>query len=253
MVSIITPVFNASSYIAQNIESVKNQTFIDYEHILIDDCSTDNTIEIIEEYIKDDSRIKLVRSKKNGGAGICRNKGIELSSKRFIAFLDSDDYWAPLKLEKQISCMLDNGYVFSCSQYYEFDNISGDTDIHVKCPEKINYKMLLKNGGFIGCLTVVYDTEKFGKRYMPEIRKRQDWALWLKMLREIDFAYGIQEPLAYYRRGNVSLSKNKVELVKHNFNVYNKVLGMPYIECVYRMLIFLFHHFFIKPSSKIKL
>lgn len=253
MVSIITPVFNNCKYISKNIESVQNQTFKDYEHIIIDDCSTDNTIDVIEKYKKNDKRIKLIRLHENSGAGICRNKGIKSSSMRFIAFLDADDYWSPIKLETQISFMLERNYAFSCSQYYEFDDTSGEIKTLVKCPKEITYNMLLINGGFIGCLTVVYDTKRFGKRYMSEIRKRQDWALWLKMLKEIDGVYGIQEPLAYYRIGNSSLSKSKIKLVKHNFMVYREELNMSLIESLYRIILFLVYYFIFKPVTKKKL
>ncbi|MFS4483530.1 glycosyltransferase family 2 protein [Hyunsoonleella sp. 2307UL5-6] len=252
-VSIITAVYNASEHLQDCINSVLNQTYQNWEHILVDDCSSDNSIQVIKEYINKDSRIKLITQSLNKGAGHARNKAIKASSGRFIAFLDCDDYWSTEKLTKQIDSMIKYNYPFSCAHYYEFEDTNGNIDTLVKCPKKITYNMLLKNGGYVGCLTVVYDTKRFGKRYMPEIRKRQDWALWLKMLKEIDFAYGIQEPLAYYRRGNASLSKNKIKLIKHNFNVYKNELNMSYLESTYRMTMFLYYHFFLKPFSRKKL
>ncbi|WP_242083701.1 glycosyltransferase family 2 protein [Aestuariivivens sediminis] len=252
-VSIITPSFNSGKFISKTIESVLEQTFENWEMIIVDDCSNDNSLKIIKEYCKKDARIKLIVLDKNGGSGKARNIAIKKSRGRYLAFLDSDDYWASSKLEKQIVFMQKNNCPFTYSQYYEFNNNTGNIETIVKCPSTVTYKMLLVNGGYIGCLTVIYDTTCFGKRYMPEIRKRQDWALWVKMLKEIKFAKGIQEPLAYYRTGHTSLSKNKFKLVKYNFTVFYKVLGMSYIECLYRMTLFLMYHLFFKSKLRIKL
>lgn len=251
-VSIITPSFNSEHYITDTIESVINQTFQNWEMIIVDDCSNDNSVAIIEEYCLKDSRIKLFRLDENLGSGKVRNICIEKASGRYLAFLDSDDYWAVDKLEKQISFMKANNFVFTYTQYFEFQSTTGQVKTLIKCPDKVTYSMILRDGGYLGCLTVVYDTNFFGKRKMPEIRKRQDWALWIKMLKEIDCAHGILEPLAYYRTGNTSLSKNKIKLVKHNFMVYRKELGMSFFESFYRMSIFLINYFLFKPGYKIK-
>ncbi|MDD7885917.1 glycosyltransferase family 2 protein [Flavivirga sp. 57AJ16] len=253
MVSIITPVHNSANHISKNIESVQKQIFRDYEHIIIDDCSSDNTVSIIKDFIKKNNKIRLIQLQNNSGAGFARNRGIKEAKGRYIAFLDSDDFWALDKLEKQISFMRENNFPFTHTQYYEFDDKTGQIKTLVKCPEKVTYQMILRNGGHIGCLTVVYDTNFFGKRYMPEIRKRQDWALWIKMLKGIDCSYGIREPLAYYRTGNSSLSKSKIKLVRHNFMVYRRELKMSFVESFYRMTIFLVYHFLFKRKAKVKL
>ncbi|GGK30689.1 glycosyl transferase [Yeosuana aromativorans] len=249
-VSIITPVYNSETHILDCIVSVINQSYTNWEHIIIDDFSSDNSVSLVQKIKDTDERIKLIRLDKNSGAGFARNIGIKKAKGRYIAFLDADDYWHKEKLEKQIYFMLENKYSLSFTAYYEFDNNDGKINTLVNCPEKVNYNMLLMNGGFMGCLTVMYDTKFFGKRYMPEIRKRQDWALWLKMLKEGSYAYGINEPLAYYRKGNTSLSKSKIKLVKHNFMVYRKELKMSFIKSVYRMFLFLFYHFFFKQQWK---
>lgn len=245
-VSIITPSYNSSGYIGTTIKSVLSQSFENWEMIIVDDASTDDSSEVIQQYSKIDSRIKLFVLDENVGSGNTRNVCIDKAKGRYLAFLDADDYWKPDKLEKQISFMKINKYHLTYTEYYEFNNETGNIETHIKSPKKVSRNMILMNGGFIGCLTVIYDTSFFGKRYMPKIRKRQDWATWIKMLKDIDFAYGIQEPLAYYRKGNSSLSQRKIYLLKHNFMVYRKELGMSLFKSVYYMTRFLIYHFFFK-------
>lgn len=252
-VSIITPSFNSEQYIARTIRSVLDQTFQDWEMIIVDDCSTDGTLDIVNAHCLKDPRIKVLSLLKNGGTGKARNIAINNAEGRFLAFLDADDYWAKNKLELQIEYMKENNISFSYTDYYEFDNKTGRLLNLVKSPKKVNYKMLLLNGGYIGCLTVIYDTFFFGKRKMPNVRKRQDWALWLKMLKEIDYAHGIQTPLAYYRLGNSSLSRSKIKLIKHNFRVYKNELGMSFFESYYRMFRFLIFYVLFKSNSKVNI
>ncbi|MEJ4087309.1 glycosyltransferase family 2 protein [Galbibacter orientalis] len=248
-VSIITPVYNSSSFLKDNIESLQKQTFKNYEHILIDDCSSDSSVEMIENYAKIDNRIKLIRLDKNSGAGVARNTGIKAAIGRYISFLDADDYWHASKLERQIKFMSEMDCAFSYTQYYIVEGNEEKPSYIVKSPSKINYNDILKNC-YVGCLTAMYDTQKIGKFYMPKIRKRQDWVLWIKILEKTNVAYGIQEPLAYYRVGNESLSNNKFKLIKYNFSVYHEVLKMGYLTSVYRMVLFLFHYFKFKTFSK---
>lgn len=251
-VSIITPSYNSKNYISRTIESVLKQSFKYWELIIVDDCSSDGTASLIREYCVLDSRIKLFETEINLGAAKVRNIGINKAIGRYIAFLDSDDFWDSTKLEKQISFMKKNNFTFTFTQYFEFDDVTDRVYIKVVSPPRVTYNMLLRNGGYMGCLTVIYDTQKFGKMYMPNLRKRQDWALWLIMLKNIDCAYGLQEPLAYYRKGNQSISKKKYKLVKYNFLVYRRVLKMSFIESSYRILVFLISHFFFKSDLKTK-
>lgn len=250
-VSIITPVYNSSKFIRECLDSTLGQTYTNFEHILVNDCSTDDSVQIIEQYVKKDPRVKLIQLNENSGAGKARNTAIEAAKGRFIAFLDSDDFWHKDKLQIQVNFMLQNGYAFSYTQYKIIDENSRPHSI-VKSPPKVSYNDILRNG-YIGCLTAMYDTERIGKYYMPLIRKRQDWSLWIMILKEVQVAHGISRPLAYYRVGNDSLSSNKVNLIKFNFNVFHKVLQMGLLESSYRMAVFLFFYFKFKFNSIEKL
>ena len=192
-VSIIMPSFNSSEFIGESMESVLAQTFKNWELIIVDDCSSDNSVSVIENYCQNDKRIRLITSKKNGGAGICRNTAIEASQGRYIAFLDSDDLWTPDKLEVQISAMQKSGAAFSFGQYDEITEEGERIKTHT-VPPTTSYKDLLKTC-VVGCLTAVYDAEKVGKIYMPLIRKRQDYGLWLKVLKSTDETIGIQQTI----------------------------------------------------------
>ncbi|UBZ15863.1 glycosyltransferase [Flagellimonas marinaquae] len=252
MVSIVTPVFNSQKYISECISSVLDQTYKNWEHILVDDCSTDNSAHIIKGFAEKDNRIIYVKLSKNSGAGVARNKAIELAKGNYIAFLDSDDLWTPFKLEKQISFMKTNKHAFSYSDYYVI-NENFKTPLYlVKAPKKVDFKKMRRND-YIGCLTAIYDVSYFGKKYMPIIRKRQDWVLWLNLLKETDYAYCLNEPLAFYRIGNQSLSSSKFKLLKHNFNVYYIELGYSFVKSIYHIVVFLTFYFHYKLTSKKKI
>lgn len=220
LVSVITPVYNSERFLEACLESVRNQSHLQWEHILVDDCSEDSSAEIIKKYAAADPRIKYIRLQKNSGAGIARNKGIEVSRGDFIAFLDSDDLWYPEKLEKQMNIMLENGYVFTFTAYDKIDEKGNPTGNQVRVKSRITYtRALYKNP--IGCLTAMYDTRFYGKVYMPEIRKRQDYALWLKLLKRAD-AYGLDQVLSSYRERSGSVSSNKLGLIKYEWYIYRK-------------------------------
>lgn len=243
MVSVITPTFNSSKYIRQCIDSVLAQSYNDFELIIIDDKSVDDTIEIIEQYT--DSRIILLSLDKNSGAGIARNKGIEVAKGEYIAFLDSDDTWHPEKLEKHIAFMDENDVLFSYTSY-GFLNEKGEIlPEYIEALPSVNYNTMLENN-YIGCLTSVYNQEKLGKVFMPQFRKRQDWALWLKILKLTDRAVSLPQVLSYYREGNESLSKNKIKLLKSNFQFYTGYLGYSFVKSFYSMIIFILNYFYHK-------
>ena len=225
LISIITSSYNSANFIAKTIEGIINQTYSNWELLITDDCSTDNSVEIIEEYIRKDPRIKLQKLDVNSGAGICRNKSIEAAKGRYIAFCDSDDVWMPHKLEKQLQFMDEKQCALVYSSYMLIDEIGNEKGIAV-CRNRLDFNQL-KRDNEIGCLTVMYDTEKVGKMYMSSIRKRQDWGLWLEILAKCKVAYGIKEPLAYYRIRKGSISNKKMDLVKHNINVYRTILKFP--------------------------
>ena len=221
LVSVIMPVFNAESHVAEAINSVLHQSHENLELIAVDDASTDSSFKIISD-IRDD-RLKCIRLEKNGGAGKARNEGIRLAKGRFIAFIDADDIWLKEKLQAQIKSMQETNVAFSYTDYYLMDEESKLTH-RVSSLPSVNYQTMKRNN-YIGCLTAMYDCEILGKMYMPERRKRQDWALWLKILSKTDRATGLQIPLAAYRKTENSLSRNKFSLMRENYQFYREVLG----------------------------
>jgi teichuronic acid biosynthesis glycosyltransferase TuaG len=229
LVSIITPVFNSEKYIGKAIESVLNQTYPSWEMILVDDMSTDRSMEIVGEYMQKDERIKLIKLSENSGAAVARNTALNASVGRFIAFLDSDDLWKPEKLEKQLAFMQKNDYAFTFTAYDLMDQDGNSLRKTIHMPDSIDYKGLLKNT-IIGCLTVMLDRQQVGNFQMPNIRTRQDFALWLSILKKGYRAYALQEPLSIYRIVEGSISSNKFKAAKRNWFVYRKIekLGLFY-------------------------
>lgn len=243
MVSIITPVYNAEKYLADHISSVQGQTHENWEHILVDDCSNDSSADIIKSFQEKDSRIKYYRLTKNSGAGIARNKAIEMAEGEYIAFLDSDDLWYPEKLEKQLRFMQENQYHFTFTDYDMVDESGQKLAKTVKCKSKVTYQSALYKNP-IGCLTVMYDVNFFGKQYMPSIRKRQDYALWLNLLKKTN-GYGLNVCLAKYRTGNTSISSNKFDLLKYEWQIYRDVEGLSW----YKSSFYLLSAIFLKLKS----
>jgi glycosyltransferase involved in cell wall biosynthesis len=233
-VSIITPVHNASRYIGESIESVLGQSFSDWEMIIVDDCSTDNSVNIIQSFSDNDSRINLIQLSENSGAAVARNAAIGAAQGRYIAFLDSDDIWMPHKLATQLAFMQSNNYPFVYSAYGKIDE-EGRVIGHIGVPDKVSYSDLLKTCS-IGCLTAIYDTAYFGKVTMPLIRKRQDFGLWLKLLKEVDFAYGIKDTLGQYRVRSNSISSNKASTVTYTWRLYREIEKLSVIKASYYFL-----------------
>lgn len=220
-ISIITPSYNSAQYIGRTIDSILNQTYENWELLIIDDCSTDQSRAVIQQYVNQDSRIQLICLEQNSGAAVARNTGIEKATGRYIAFLDSDDTWHPEKLEKQLDFMLKNNYAFTYTQYHQV-NENGDLVGKLHFPMQTNYHNLLKTC-VIGCLTAMYDAHKLGKVFFPLIRKRQDFALWLKILKQVDYAYCVPEDLASYTIRSDSISANKFKAAQYNWHLYRKI------------------------------
>jgi glycosyltransferase involved in cell wall biosynthesis len=241
LVSIIIPCYNSSKFISQTIESVLNQTHQNWEMIIVDDCSTDNSVRILTEYIKNDERIKLIKLEKNSGPAIARNRATEEAKGRYIAFLDSDDVWLPKKLEIQLKFMSKNKVSLCYSSYYLIDETGIETGLFIT-KEKSNYDKLLKSN-FIGNLTAIYDTEYLGKQYTNNVR-RQDYALWLKILKRIDEANGILEPLAKYRIHNKSISANKIKAASWQWNIYRNVEKLNLIKSMYYFMHYAYYGLF---------
>ncbi|GGF68924.1 glycosyltransferase family 2 protein [Wenyingzhuangia marina] len=234
LVSIITPCYNSESFIKNTIESVLHQSYKNWEMLITDDGSTDNSVKIIETFIAEDPRIKLFKIS-NAGAAVARNTSIKNAQGTFIAFLDSDDIWLTKKLEKQINFMLINDYSLSFTSYQRMNEEGTLINEVVKAHHKLNYKNMLSSNK-IGCLTAVYNQEKIGKFYMPLIRKRQDYAFWLSILKKVDFAYGIDEVLATYRIRNFSMSSKKTEMIKWNWKLYREIEQKTLIRSIYYVL-----------------
>lgn len=239
LVSVIMPTFNESRYIAASIESVLQQTYRNIELLITDDCSSNHeVVDILEHYRKKDSRVKVFYLPENKGAGNARNKSVEEASGRYIAFCDSDDRWLPDKIEKQVAMMKENNCCLCFSEYLtcdEDDNITG----FVTAPKKTTLSKTKKDNR-IGCLTGIYDTKPYGKFFFPTMRKRQDWALFLNILKKCDYGIGIQEPLAIYRKRTNSISNNKSNLFKYNALVYQEIFGFSVLKSyLYLFLVFI--------------
>ena len=232
LVSVIMPSFNGAAHLAASIESILNQTYKDLELLITDDHSNDEqTLNVLKHYSEQDSRVNVLYLDSNHGPGYARNKSIERAKGRYIAFCDSDDRWMPEKLEKQVDFMKKHQCAISHTTYIVC-NDEGQEEGIVIAPEMITFNQL-KRDNKIGCLTAVYDTQLLGKKYyMPAIRKRQDWGLFLSILRDCGRAFAIQEPLAYYRNRKNSVSSDKLGLIKYNILIYQKVLGFSKIKSV---------------------
>jgi glycosyltransferase involved in cell wall biosynthesis len=237
LVSIIMPTYNSADFVEESIESILSQTYTNWELIITDDNSTDDTRLILQRYASEYKNIKYFFLYQNSGAGYCRNNSIKHAQGRYIAFCDSDDRWVPEKLERQVKFMHEKKCCLCYSSYYTCDEESNLNGI-VKVPPKLTLKSM-KHDNKIGCLTGIYDTSFFGKFYMPPIRKRQDWAMFLNIMKKCEVAYGITDPLAYYRILNNSISRNKHTLLKYNAEVYSSIFGYSKFKA-YSYLYFMF-------------
>ena len=233
-VSIIVPMYNAEKFIGKTIESVLAQTYQNWEMLIMNDVSTDNSLAIVSMYAKKDERIKIVNTEKNVGVVKGRNFLIDLASGKYIAFLDADDYWHNEKLEKQIKFMKEKNASISCTEYTRVkENEEKINDVIIK--EEISYNDMLKNN-YLGCLTVIYDAEKIGKRYFKELEKNEDYVLWLEIVKDVDIIYGLKENLAYYRVLDNSRSSNKVKTAKVRWEIYRKIEKLSLLKSLYYFL-----------------
>ncbi|MDH6456566.1 teichuronic acid biosynthesis glycosyltransferase TuaG [Fusobacterium sp. PH5-7] len=235
LVSIITPLYNSEKYISETIESVLNQTYKNWEMLIVDDCSKDDGVKIVNEYILKDKRIKLFKNKKNLGGAETRNEAIKKAEGKYIAFLDSDDLWKKEKLILQIEFMEKNEYAFTYTQYERIDEGGERLKLLSKIPKTITYKQMLKINP-IGCLTAIYNQEKLGKIYLPDIKIGQDFALWLEILKISKLGYGLEENLASYRYRISSLSKNKKKKLFCIWKIYREYNN----QNIFNSLIYIF-------------
>lgn len=252
LVSIIMPAYNSAAFIAESIKSVQAQSIENWELLIIDDASTDDTLNIIKEFKEEDQRIQYYNLPANQGTGFARNIGIKASRGKYISFLDSDDLWKPHKLRIQLELLEGTGAEVCFSSYELIDPEGISLDIQVLALEHLSFKKLLK-ANYVGNLTGIYNSEHLGKFYAPAIRKRQDWAMWLEIIKKAGSAKGISEPLACYRVRKDSISGDKMEMVQYNFNVYRKALGYSFFKSSFLFSLFLFEQFFIKSRQRVSL
>lgn len=230
LVSIIMPSYNTAKYIGDSIASVMIQTYTDWELIIVDDASTDNTDEVVNRVILSGAqaeskdlakRIHYLKNEKNSGAAVSRNRALAQAKGKWIAFLDSDDLWAPEKLEKQLRFMAENGYAFSYTRYEEIDESGNPTGTLVGGPKRIT-KTGMFNYCWPGCLTVMYNREVVGDIQIADIKKNNDYAMWLKVCRKAD-CYLLPETLASYRKRGGSISNHSyVALIKWHYKLYRE-------------------------------
>lgn len=248
LISVITPIYNSEKFLEAAITSVQNQTYPHWQLILIDDASTDSSEKIAKEFCSGDSRITYEKLPINRGAAVCRNRAIELAKGEYIAFLDSDDFWAPDKLEIQLDFMQRNNCDVSFSNYILIDEDGNSLGRKILAMPLLSYKKQLRNN-YIGNLTGMYRSTTLGKVYSLPLRKRQDWGLWLEAIKRSGKpAMGIPVDLAYYRKGKNSMSNNKFGLLKSNFLFYKTYLACSNLTASYYMLIFLWEYFVVRPK-----
>ena len=239
LVSVIMPAYNCEKYIAEAIKSVLNQTYQNWELIIVDDCSNDGTEEVVKSF--NDSRIMFFKNEVNSGADVARNRAISAANGRWLAFLDSDDIWKPEKLEKQLEFMCSTGAEFSFTAYEQIDEYGTSTDMVCVPPETVDYKKMIRLADPIGNLTAIYDTKRVGKITVPHIKKRNDFALWLQVLKKIDIGYGMSEILASYRVRSDSLSGNKLKLIKYHWELYRKIERHSISRSIYEVMCWVWH------------
>lgn len=224
LVSIITPNYNCGRFVAETIKCVQQQTYQNWEMIIVDDCSSDNSEGIIKEYASTDNRIIFIQNEKNSGAAVSRNKALKVAKGKWIAFLDSDDLWRPDKLEKQIEFMEKYGYHFSYTCYQEIDEDSNETGVLVSGPNRVT-KLGMYAFCWPGCLTVMYDREYLGLLQIEDIKKNNDYAMWLKVCEKTD-CYLLDECLAKYRRGRTGSVSNHsyFTMIRWHYKLWNEAM-----------------------------
>jgi teichuronic acid biosynthesis glycosyltransferase TuaG len=235
LVSIITPTFNSEKFISETIQSVQKQSYRNWEMLLVDDGSTDKTVEIIQQFIEDDHRIHLFRLVKNSGASKARNEAIKKVQGDYMTFLDADDIWFPDFIQNSISKIENTGINFVFSSYKRSNENLEFVYSDFIVPQKVTYTDILKTNS-ISCLTAFINVKELGIKQMPDILKRQDMGLWLQYLKEIPYAYGIKETQAIYRIRENSLSRNKKALLKYQWQFYRQVEKLSVLESVYYMI-----------------
>ena len=225
ILSVIMPAYNSAAVLARAVTSVQNQSFADWELLIVDDASQDGTAKIAAQFAEKNKKIILIKQGINQGAAAARNRAIAHARGRYIAFLDADDEWLPEKLDQQIPAMKESGAALCYSGFWRQKT---DHDKHrVRVPTSVTRKTLLR-GNVIGCLTAIYDRDQLGTVLMPDLPMRHDFALWLDILARIDHAIGIDAPLAIYHQSPTSLTGNKWRAQLGTWRMFRRHLGLPH-------------------------
>ena len=240
LVSIIVPCYNMENFITDTIMSVKRQTFLNWELLIVDDVSTDKTISVIEPFCKEDPRIQLAIKEKHTGIASSRNLAINKAKGRFLAFLDADDVWHPEKLEQQLKFMQEQKVGFCYSSYDLIDETGKPIEKIIKTAGTLTHKDYLRNT-IIGCSTVMVDTDIVGQVTVPDFRTSEDTATWLDILKKGFKAYAIKEPLTSYRIREKSASSNKLKAAADLWKVYRKHEKMSFLKTVYYFFCYAFN------------
>jgi glycosyltransferase involved in cell wall biosynthesis len=251
LVSIIMPTYNSAKTLDEAIKSVISQEYTFWELLIIDDQSSDKSLEIAESYVAIDARISVLRTDKNLGSGGARNLGISRSKGELIAFLDSDDLWLANKLAFQVNLFSDKSVSFVCSAYERFNTVTQKTQ-NVGVPRLIVFKDLLKTN-YIGCLTVVLRRDAFDNLKFPEMRKRQDYALWLSLIKTGGYVYCSNHVLARYRHGHESTTSNKMGSIMSTWKVYREFLQLKFGSSIFYFLNYLVRGFFRSKFPRLSL
>ncbi|MBM7606285.1 glycosyltransferase involved in cell wall biosynthesis [Metabacillus crassostreae] len=238
LVSVIMPAYNCGEFIGFSLDSVIDQTYRNWEVIVVDDCSKDNTEEIIKEYILKDSRIKYYRLPTNSGAALARNKAIEHARGKYIAFLDSDDVWRNDKLTKQITFMKLNDYNFTCTSYSKIDELGNDLNRIIRTKSRRDYEGILKTCP--GNSTIVYNAEQLGKFKIPNIKKRNDYVLWLQVIKKEKYLYGLEESLSSHRIRSNAISSKKSSLISYHWKVYREIEDLSIMKSCFLIMYWVF-------------
>ena len=248
LVSVITPVYNGAKFLKNAVQSVLAQSYENWELIIVDDASTDESYLVAQALSESDRRITAKKLSKNLGAGNARNQGLAVAKGDYIAFLDADDLWKSSKLERQIEFMKEHNALICYSDYDFIDEDGNVLNKKIEALAQIDFAKLLK-ANYIGNLTAIYNASVLGKEYFSDLRTRQDWGMWLKLIQKAGHAYGMSESLATYRVRKSSISANKWKMLKYNFKVYNEVLHFSFLNSTILLAQFLWEQKTVKNKQ----
>ncbi len=241
-ISIITPAYNADRYIAETIKSVQKQTFNDWEMLIVDDCSIDDTYKVACGFAEKDSRIRIIQHKRNSGVASARNTALDAAKGDYIAFLDSDDMWMPEKLKKQMSFMEDNKYALTYTKYQIYHTSSNEPGKIISVPRCMTYKAIFGNTA-IACLTVMVNRKMVGTFHMPPLNHTEDQCTWQEILGRGYVAYGLDENLALYRLSDSSLTSNKKSAIRRQWNTYRNYHNFSFLKSSYYFICYAYNAF----------